>query len=216
MKPVVSIPLRSRRRSLALAVQKFQHVVPAVPLLAGGLQAIQDPSQRLKFALGLFEIATSGLLLATVVRALRHARAPDPHAAHSAHGIDWFHVFAAGVLFAEAAEHWHLTQHWTRPTLVLALITLGMGLLHGRVEALSDHRRALRVDDAGLYVGGRPFGAFRASWPDVRDIEIGDRYARIRTRDGRERRIDLSDVQDAKAIRAALADAQSRLTPGPA
>ena len=208
---MVSVPLVSKKRRRALAVQKFQHLVPAVPLLAAGLSALQHGAHGAELALAIFEIATSALLFGTVARELRGLTRRHPHV-HSPHSVDWFHVFAAGVLLAEALERWHLTHHWARPTLLLSAVTLALGLFHGRIEAGAQRRRALRLDAGGIYVGGKPFRPFRATWDDVASIEIGPRYATIRTRTGRERRLDLGDLEDAAAVRAALTDARSRLS----
>lgn len=209
----VDVPLRSRKRQRALAAQKLQHAIPAIPLLVAGVHALGEHAEGAALILALFEIATSALLLGSVVREVRRVRGGDSHAAHSSHGVDWFHIFAAAVMTAEVAEHYHLTHHWRRPTILLAIFTLGLGILHGRLERFSARRQSLRLDDDGIYVGGRPWGSFRASWPEIESIEIGPRYATIRARSGRERRIDLNDCQNAAEVRAAIATARNRLIP---
>ena len=212
-----SVPLRSRRRKRALAAQKFQHIIPAFPLFAAGVETLRHDPHGLPLILGLFEIGTSALLLGSMIRELRALRraAGTSHAphAHAQHGVAWFDVFAAGVLLAEAAEHVHVTHHWKRPVLLTAALTLALGLFHGRIESWAEDKRALKVSDEGLSVGRRPFGIFRAKWGELQAIEIGERYASIRTRTGRVRRIDLHDSENADALRAALAEAQARLTP---
>lgn len=70
----------------------------------------------------------------------------------------------------------------------------------------------MRVDDEGLHIGGRPFSrAFRASWTDVASIDVGERRARITTRDGRTRSLNLADLHYADQVRAALEEARLRL-----
>ena len=56
-------------------------------------------------------------------------------AAHGAHGIDWMDIWAAGVLFAEAAEKIRTRGHYFRPETLAATATLGLGLFHGRLAA---------------------------------------------------------------------------------
>jgi len=208
-----SVPLRSRKRKRALAAQKFQHIIPAFPLFAAGVETLRHDPHGLPLILGLFEIGTSALLLGSMIRELRALRraAGTSHAPHARHGIAWFDVFAAGGLLAEAAEHFHETHHWRRPVLLTAALTLALGLFHGRIESWAEDKRALKVSDEGLSIGRRPFGIFRAKWGELQAIEIGDRYALIRTRTGRVRRIDLHDSENADTIRAALAEAQARL-----
>ena len=208
-----TVPLRSRKRRRALAIQKLQHVIPAVPLLSAGLQALADHPHGMALVLAVFEIGTSLLLLWTVVKELRSVRAAHIHAGHASHGVDWFHIFAAGVLLAEAAEHWHLTHHWRRPTLLTAAFTLLLGLLHGRIERFSEDRRALRLNDEGIHIGGKFFTSFNARWGEIEAVEIGDRRATIRAAGGRERVIDLSDCENPGAIRAALEEAALFLKP---
>ncbi len=208
------VQLRSKRQRRAVTVQKFQHIVPAVPLLSAGLETLRHDPHGLALLLGIFEIGTSVLLLGTIVRELRSLRrgnAHDAHASHSPHAVDWFHIFAAAMLLAETAEHWHVTHHWRRPTLVTAAFTLLLGLLHGRIDAWSHDRRSLRIEDEGISVGGRPFRTFSAKWTDVARIDVSGRFGIIRTRGGRERKIDLHDCEDAGRVRAALIEAQSRV-----
>jgi hypothetical protein len=207
-----TVPLKSKRRERAQALQKFQHVIPAMPLLLAGLQAIRSGDRGFAFALGLFEIGTSVLLLATMIREIRAMRRPKTHAAPAHHGVDWMEIFAAGVLTAEVLEHWHLTHHIRRPAVLTAMLSLGMGLFHGRIKRFSEGRRVLRVEDEGIHIGGRPFlKAFRAAWADVASIEVGERRAWILTRDGRKRSLNLADLHDADEVRAALEEARLRL-----
>ena len=181
--------------------------------MIAGLDALRSHAEGLGLVLAIFEIGTSLLLLGTVVVEVRRLRAgaANAHAAHSSHGVDWFHIFAAAVMIVEIAEHYHLTHHWRRPTILLAIITLALGLLHGRVEAFSDRRRSLRLDDDGIYVGGKPWDSFRASWDDVESIDVGDRYGTIRAKGGRMRQIDLNDSEQPAPLRAALEEAATRV-----
>lgn len=207
-----TVPLRSKRRERAQALQKFQHVIPAVPLLLAGLQAIRSGERGFGFALGVFEMGTSVLLLATMVREIRAMRRPRIPAAPAHYGVDWIEIFAAGVLTAEVLEHWHLTHHIRRPAVLTALLSLGMGLFHGRIKRISEGRRVMRVEDEGIHIGGRPFSrAFRASWTEIASIDVGERRARITTRDGRTRSLNLADLHDAGDVRAALEEARLRL-----
>ena len=89
-----TVPLRSKRRERAQVAQKFQHLIPVVPLLMAGLQAIKAGEHGFAFALAVFEIATSVLLLGTMVREIRAMRRPAVHAAevHGDHGVDWVEI----------------------------------------------------------------------------------------------------------------------------
>jgi hypothetical protein len=210
-----TVPLRSQRRERAQALQKFQHAIPAVPLLFAGLQTFQAGAHGFALALAVFELATSALLLGTMVReirAMRRSKVHPPNGHHGHQGVDWIEIFAAGVLTAEVLEHWHLTHHIRRPAVLTAILSLGMGLFHGRMTRFTEDRRVLRVEEEGIHIGGRPFQKpFRAPWIEIASIEVGERRARIKARDGRERSLNLADLHGADAIRAALEEARGRL-----
>jgi hypothetical protein len=208
----ISIPLSSRRRERAQLVQKFQHAVPAVALLTAGAQGLMRHEHGFALGLAVGELAVSLLLLRSLVKAIRAVRLPH-HAEHHHHGIDWFDVFAAGVLTAEVLEHWHTHHHVQRPTILLAAVTLLLGLSHGRLAAYTARRRVLRIDENGILVRGRPFRRFYAPWQDIERIDLDDGKARIVTRGGRERRIDLDDLHNGPKVRDALLAAQERVEP---
>jgi hypothetical protein len=209
--PII-IPMRSRRRDRGLLLQKLQHAIPAVPLLLQGFRTLRTGAHGFELALAVAEVVTSAFLLTTVVRALRDTRRDSAgHGSHGPHGVDWAHIWAAGVLFAEAGERWHLRHHIARPTILTALVTLGLGLFHGRLVAFGERRGSLRIDESGVHVPRRPFGTFTVSWKDVTAISVTDREATIRARDGRMRRINLLDLHNAIDVRRALAVAEERV-----
>jgi PH (Pleckstrin Homology) domain-containing protein len=208
--PVASVPLRSRRRQRALALQKAQHAVPAIGLLGVGLQALREGAHGPELALAAIEIAAGGVLLVAMARSLRAARTSAiRHAAHA--GVDWIDIWAAAVLFVEALETWHLKGHIARPVILTALLTLAMGLFHGRIMQAAARRRMLEVSAEGIRIGGGPFRRFCARWSDIRSIDIDQRQASIHTHHGRPRRLALTDLDDAPAVRAALLTARTHL-----
>jgi len=208
----VVVPLRSRRLKRALVIQKLNHAVPTIGLIVSGAQALQRGAAGFDLALAIVEIVTSLFLIGSLARAIRHTRADTSLTdAHHHRGVDWVDMWAAGVLFAEAGERWHLHHHVARPIILTALVTLGLALMHGRMSAFRQRRRAMRVTDAGIYVPGKPFRSFRAGWGEIAAVNVGDRSADIRTREGRVRRLDLLDLENAAEVKAVLKDAQRRV-----
>ena len=132
-----------------------------------------------------------------------------PHLHHG--GPDWIDIFTSALLFAEAAEHWHLKHHVARPTLLMAFTLLIVGVFHGRIKRRAELRFTMQIGESDLYVGGKPFRAFREKWADITSIDVDSRYATIRTRTGRTRRLDLSQLEGANHVRAALEKARERL-----
>ena len=208
-----AIPLLSRRRDLGQLLQKVQHAVPAIPLLLHGLDRLRHDPHAWSLALGAAEVAAGGLVIGAFVR---HARAMRrggeiSHAAHHAHGVDWVDLLIGAMLAVEVWAHWHETGHVKRPIVVLAIVMIAIGLLHGRIAALAQRRNGLRVGDDGVSVGGKFFTRFTATWAELAAVEIEPRRARLVRRDGRVRTIDLADLRNAAEVREALEGARLRL-----
>jgi hypothetical protein len=219
--PEVTIPLRSLRRERAQLLQKLQHAVPAAALLLVGAQRVMQHERGLGLAMAVAEIVVGVVLFRSLAkafaatkrsRALAAASGSGAHAGHR-HGIDWIDVLIAAVLVFEALEHWREHHHVPGPTVLLAAVTLGLGLFHGRLTARKAGRRVLRIDAAGIRFRGGLFRKFFASWNDVEGIDLGERWARISLRGGEERRINLYDLRNGHEVRAALAAARGRLPP---
>ncbi|HEX5473457.1 MAG TPA: hypothetical protein VFX12_02250 [Vicinamibacterales bacterium] len=207
------VPLRSRRLQRAQMLQKIQHLVPCAALLIAGVQLLGSNPRGFPLALAFIEIGASLPFLVSVLRSLHRMRRGVAGHAHTGSGVDWADVLASGVLGAEALDRWHRTGHIARPQILTAVIILVIGLLHGRLSGLGERRRALRIDDEAIATGRqRPFRRrFRARWDEIVAIEIGEREARIRRRDGRVRRFDLADLENAEEVRRALEGAREEL-----
>jgi hypothetical protein len=211
----IVVPLLSRRRQRALTMQKVQHAAPAAALLLQGLSTLGRAPHGLELLLGTVEIVASALLIVMVARALRKARrvgaaTETAHVEH-AHGVDWIDICVAAVLAVEAFERWHQTHHIARPTIFTAVGMLLLGIFHGRLFGSIQQRRSLRAGDEGLYISTRPFRRFRAAWDDIQSIDIGERWASVKTRSGREQRLDLADLENAGPVRRALEVARTRI-----
>jgi len=208
----VVVPLHSRRLKRALTVQKLNHAVPTIGLVFSGVQALQHGAEGFELALAVIEIVTSAFLIGSIAKSIRAARGTRASAAgHHHHGIDWVDIWAAGVLFAEAGERWHLRHHIARPIVLNALVTLGLGVTHGRMTAFRQRRRSMRLSDGGIHVPGKPFMSFRTRWKDITAVRISETFAEIRTRAGHVRRLDLLDLENAAEVRVALQEAQRRV-----
>lgn len=226
MADAILVPLRSRRQQRAVLAQKLQHAIPGFVLLVAGLETLGHSPEGAELGVAIFEVAASVLLLGSMVRHLhanRHllSRAPSthhPHLAHRAHhGVDWADLFAAAVLVAEGLERKMHGHHFPRPTYLGAGTLAVMGLMHGRVQHFAQARRSIRVTDEALFVPGRPFKVrkLHAAWADLQSIDVGERWAVIRTRAGRERKLDLADLEGEQHVRSALLHARQRLLDHP-
>jgi hypothetical protein len=197
--------LHSRRRRRAALAQKLQHVIPALGLAFGATAALRAAPGGLELAIAVAEVATTALLVVAFARDLR------PGGGHRHTRIDWIDVWAAAVLFTEAAERWRAHHHVARPTILTGVVTLGLGLMHSRVEARQKRRHSVRVAEDHLFIGGRPFRRLTVPWLDIASITVGDRSAEVRMHDGRRRRIDLAGLENPSEVAAALEAARKRL-----
>jgi len=209
------IPLLSRRRDTGLLLQKLQHVVPAIPLLLHGLDRLRHEPHAWSLALGAAQVVVGVLVIGAFVRHARTARrGNEPHAAAPhGHGVDWVDLLIGAMLAVEVWAHWHETGHVKRPTVLLAVAMIAIGLAHGWIAAKGQRRLGLRVDDAGISVGGPFFTRFTATWAQLAAVEIDPRQARIVRKDGRVRTIDLVDLRNAAEVREALEGARLHVPP---
>ena len=212
--PEQLVPIRSRKREFAQVMQKLQHVVPAAPLLFQGVTRLQHEPHGWSLLLAVAEVGISVLVLGAFVRQLRSTRSrEDEDHGHAAHGIDWIDVAIGLMLGIEVWAHWYETGHVKRPTVLMAVGIFAIGLLHGRIAARAGRRLALKIDDTGVAIGGRPFRNFTATWSELADVVIEPQRARLVRRDGKTREIDFQDLRNAADVRAALEGIRLRLAP---
>jgi hypothetical protein len=216
--PEQLVPIRSRKREFAQLMQKLQHVVPAAPLLFQGVSRLQREPHGWSLLLAVAEVGISVLVVGTFVRQLRssRSRAEDDHGHHGGHGVDWIDLAIGVMLGIEVWAHWYETGHIKRPIVLMAVGIFVIGLLHGRIAARAGRRLALKIDDAGVAIGGRPFQNFKATWNELADVEIDPHRARLVRRDGKTRDINLRDLRNGAEVRAALEGIRLRLAPAPA
>ncbi|HEX8027777.1 MAG TPA: hypothetical protein VF491_04910 [Vicinamibacterales bacterium] len=211
---MIAVPLRYRRQERGLFIQKLQHAVPSIIVLSDGIEHLSHEPHGITLAIGVAEVAVSVLVIGSVIRGLRQLRQPraaaDSHATHH-HGVDWIDICLGAMLSVEAYAKFHATSHLPRPTLLLAATMLILGLTHGRLAALGDRRRELRVSADGISMPGKPFQRLALTWAEVQSVEMDDRTAVITAIDGRSKKIALADATHPKAVREAVMAARSFL-----
>jgi hypothetical protein len=138
-------PKNVRRRAKGRLLQKVQHAVPGIVLLQEGIHGLQTGAHGWHLALAIAEIATSALVFLTLIRAVRTMTAqmkgggvPHPH-----YGIDWVDIFLGLMLFTEAWAKYQHNGHISRPTLLLAVVMIALGLFFGKLVKYRDEK-ALR------------------------------------------------------------------------
>ena len=210
---MIAVPIRYRRAHRAIFVQKLQHAVPSIVVLGDGIDHLSHAA-GLDWWLGAVEVAVSLLVIGSVIRGIRELvkhTAKSDHDVHAHHGVDWIDICLSAMLGVEAYAKYHASGHIPRPTVVLALAMLAIGLGHGRLATFGDRRRELRVGANGITVPGRQFRRMTLTWAEVASIDVDDRWAVVTATNGRKQRIDLGDVFQPQAVRNALASARTRL-----
>ena len=220
----VTVPLVSRRRERLKVLQKLQHGIPATVVFVEGLDRILTEAGDWNRWLGTVEAIASLFVLGAILRSIGRLRwgaghLPPRQRVHVSQ-VDWVDIFLGLMLFIEVAARYVETEphRWARPTIVTALATLAVGLLHGRLTTYAANRRALRVTESGVSVGGRFLTRFTAAWQEIDRIDISEKTATIVMRDGRTQAFDLIDIRHSNDVTRALNRARTRLdaaTPSP-
>ena len=208
---MTAIPVRYRRVQRGQFLQKLQHAIPSVMVLSDGISHLQHDPHGASLALGVAEVVVSVLVIGSVIRGLRQLLSKTSAPAGHAHRIDWIDIFLGAMLLVEAYAKFHANGRLARPTILMGVVLLVIGLLHGRIAARGDRRLELRVDDHGISVPGRFFRRLTLPWAEVAEITIGSTTARLIAKDGRDQSLNLADAANADVIRHALADAAARL-----
>ena len=208
-----TITIRYRRVQRSQFLQKFQHAIPSVIVLADGLDHLQHNPHGVSLALGVAEVLVAVLVIGSIVLGFRKLFAKSPGDAHAdaAHHVDWIDIFLGAMLLVEAYAKFHATARLPRPMILLGVVLVTVGILHGRIAKWGDRRRQLRVDDTGISVPGRFLRRLTLAWHEVAEITIGPVTARVIAVDGRDQTVALSDAINSEAIRHALADARTRV-----
>lgn len=208
---MIAIPVRYRRVQRGQFIQKLQHAIPSVVVLGDGLSHLQHDPHGASLALGIAEVLVSVLVIGSVIKGLRQLRAGAGGHGHAAHGIDWIDLLIGAMLLVEAYAKYHATHHIPRPTILLGVVMVTIGLLHGRIATWGERRLHLRVDDDGISVPGRFFRRLTLAWPQVAEITLSPTTARVIAIDGRDQKLDLADAINADEIRHAVTEARTRL-----
>lgn len=210
---MISVPIRYRRAERGQFVQKLQHAIPSVVVLGDGLRHLSHDPRGAALALGVLEVGAATAVIVSVIRGFRKLVTPAAQGAPETHhhGVDWIDIFIGAMLGVEAYAKYHATAHIPRPTIVLAVAMIAIGVLHGRIAAWGSRRRHLRVTTEHISMPKRPFSRVTLAWPQVASIDVDERHATVTATDGRTQRFDLGDMIHAAAVREALLHAQHLL-----
>jgi len=141
----VTIYLDDRRRQAADWIQKLQHLLAGVPLLIVGVSKLAEGSE---IAMAMLEVAITLGVFATFAKEAYTASKGSHATSHSS--IGWFDLAAGVLLIFEAFHGHHVKPGYLRPQFLSGVLTLTLGLVHGRLEARRSRRRYLKLDESGV------------------------------------------------------------------
>src|SRR5207248_681459 len=98
--------------------------------------------------MAILEVVIAAVVLIAFARELRAAAKHAP--SHSA--IGWFDLAAGIMLLYEAFHGVHHKPAYLRPQFLAGVVTLGLGLVHGRLHAFRQSRRYVKLDETGLEI----------------------------------------------------------------
>jgi hypothetical protein len=139
----IANPRRERRRAVGRLLQKIQHAVPALVLLQHGYEGVSHGAHGWHLLLSIAQVLVAVTVIVAVVVAIRTLRRQmaGGRLPHLHLGIDWLDIFLAGMLFVEVWTRYHDVGRIPRPTLLLAVIMLIVGVYGGRFAAWKRARR---------------------------------------------------------------------------
>ena len=210
---MTSVPIRYRRAERGQFLQKLQHAVPSIVVLSDGLSHLSHDPHRIELVLGVFEVGAALAVMASVVRGFRKLIKQPAHADthHQHHGVDWIDIFIGLMLAVEAYAKYHATAHIPRPTILLSVTMIAIGILHPKIAAWGSKKRHLHVTPEYISIPKRPFSRMTLTWAEVDWINIDDQYATLKAIDGRTQRFDLTDMINPQGVRDALMQARTFL-----
>jgi hypothetical protein len=127
-------PARQRRRAVGRLLQKVQHALPGILLMSEGVHSLQAGAHGWHLALAIAEVATSAVVFIALIKAIRQLRDQTRGGAvpHLHTGIDWVDIFLGVMVFTEAWAKYVETGHIARPTILLGVVMVVLGVFGGK------------------------------------------------------------------------------------
>jgi hypothetical protein len=195
----VIVHLDDHRWKVADLVSKLQHVTAGVPLLLVAAAKLADEAER---PMALVEIAIVAGVLVTFARDVHAAR--KHHGAHSS--IGWFDIAAGILLIYEAFHGVHHKPGYMRPQFLSGVVTLGLGVFHGRLKAIQRRRRYVKVDENGLEYRASRFRRLRLQWAELASVDVTGNKAVFVRSDGRRHAFRLNLLANHDEVRKGIAE----------
>jgi hypothetical protein len=189
IEPII-ILLDDRRQQWLAKFEAFQQGAAAVVLVSAGYARLQsEPAGGVVFGSAL--MAAGAALFAIAVRELR---------GHPSRRAGLLNLVAGVALLTEWGVSVADGGKLFKPSLVMGIISIGLGLLHHRIQRRRADRRMLRMDAEGLSFRLNLFRRFRVRWSELAWISVHPSEIRLGRRTGRQHRIPLGRLVNAREV----------------
>jgi hypothetical protein len=185
---------RGKVRDRFEAAQQFGAAVVLIMAGFGRLRSTVDAPSGFGVAL----IAAGALLAWAAMREMRGRGTGHPGLVNLLAGVALLTEWAIMV-----ADH----GRWFRPSLLMGLTSLGLGIFHRPLDAKRRSLRALRMDDEGLSFRLNRFTRFTLRWAELSWIGLEPAEIRFQHRGRRQDRVALRRLGNAPEVVAALSAA---------
>ena len=203
------IYFEDKRRERAQLGTKVQHALGGVPLLLSGIQNFREVAE---VPVALLEIGIAVVVLTAFIKEVRAVLRPNAHSGHGSHSVvGWFDLAAAVLLIFEAFHSPHQKAAYLRPQFLSGVVTLGLGLFHGKLHAYQKRKCYLELNDSGLHCRLNRFRRFFIPRQQLASIDVEPTRVVFRRTDGKRHTLPLSRLHNAEAVRAELVNYQRTL-----
>jgi len=201
LKPV-TVYLQQRQPAIVGLVQKIQHLLGGVPLLALGAAKLREGRE---IPLAIAELAIAVTLIAGFVIELRRTMRGAGHSHHKLAAIGWFDLAAGAMLILEAFESPHKKPGYLRPQFLNGMAVLLLALFEHRLHARRAHKRYVTIDDRGVDCRRSRFSRFTIPWVELRSVSTSSSEVVFTRTDGRVHRLNLRMLYNGDELRKAVA-----------
>jgi hypothetical protein len=209
----IRIPLRIRARRRVEALQLLLQAPPAVSLFLAARPRIGSGG-TIERMVAAAELATSGLLVLAILRELRSQRDRSADgeqvepAASAASRLGLVDLAAGVMLLTEWADRLTHGGKMISPTLLSALVAIGLAMAPVLWPNRKGRRRTLRLNENGLSYRAMRWQRFQLAWREIDVItRRGDRVDLGLAGQGAARTIDLATLDNGEDVWRALANA---------
>ena len=194
--PVV-ILLDDRNLEHASRIEAVQQGAAAIVLLLAAYHRYAESGGRASVFVALLFIVGLVLLTAAIgeLRGRGSAR------------IGSLNVVAGVALLTEWGVSMAAGAKTIQPSLLAAIVSLGLGIFHAPIQRARRRRRHVTIDVEGIALWLSPFRRFRVRWADLRRVEMDSATLRLVRENGKLHRIPVRRLHNAAEVAAAIVDA---------